>query len=249
MDTPGYIVLSRLVAQQRTTEVLAHNVANADTPGYRAARMVFGEHLARQRDTDVPPGIGRSLALVQDRATWREDRMGPLQRTGNPLDLALSGEGYFAVETPQGERYTRAGRFTLDQDRRVVDMDGHPVLDIAGEPIVLAPGDTRIEVLGDGTLRTENGPVARLRVVRFEDAQQLLAEGSRLFAAGEGAVPEPVELPAVVQGALEGSNVQPVLELTRLTEEMRQFQIIAQFADRENERLQNAVDRILRRRG
>lgn len=248
MDSPGYVVLSRLALQPRATELLAHNIANADTPGFHASRMVFGAHLDRQRGVAAPPG-GAPVAYAQDRASWRDTAQGPIQRTGNPLDIAIAGEGFFAVETPRGERYTRAGRFSLDAGQRLVDMEGNAVLDAEGRPIVIAAGDTRIEVLGDGTLRSENGVIARLRVVRFDDPQRLLAEGDRLFAAPAAEPPLPVERPQLVQGAVEGSNVRPVIELTRLMAELREFQFAAQFVEREGERLGNAVERILRRRG
>jgi flagellar basal-body rod protein FlgF len=247
MDSPGYIVLSRLVAQQRTMAVTANNVANADTPGFRAARPVFGAVLERQR-AEMPPG-GRDLAFAQDRATWRDKEAGPLARTGNPLDLALAApEGFFAVETPRGERFTRAGRFTLDGEGRITDPDGNPVLGTGGQPIRVGAGDTRIDVMGDGTVRSENGALGQLRIVRFEDVQRLTAEGDRLLAAPAEMPAQPLDRPAVVQGAMEGSNVRPVLELTRMTDETRQFQLVAQMAEREGERLGSAVDRILRRR-
>ncbi len=245
MDTPGYIILSRLGAQLRATDVLAHNLANADTPGFRAARPIFAEAVERQRDVAGPAG-GRPVSYPLDRATWRDTAQGPLSATGNPLDVAIRGEGFFAVETPEGERFTRAGHFALDQGRRLVDMDGNAVLDARGTPIAFAATDTRIEIQGDGTVRTENGVAGRLRVVRFEDPQRLRAEGARLFAAEDP--PEPVERPNVVQGSVEASNVNAVVEMTRLTAELREFQFATQFAEREGERLQGAVERILRRR-
>lgn len=247
MDSPGYIVLSRLVAQQRAAAVTANNIANADTPGFRAARPLFGALLERQL-ADTPPG-GRDMVFTQDRATWRDGAPGGLARTGNPLDLALSApEGFFAVETTRGERFTRAGRFTLDGGGQVVDAEGQPVLGVDRQPIRVGAGDTRLEVMGDGTLRSENGPLGQFRVVRFDDPQQLTAEGDRLMAAPPEMPPIAVDRPGVVQGVVEGSNVRPVLELTRMTDEMRQFQFVAQMAEREGERLGSAVDRILRRR-
>jgi flagellar basal-body rod protein FlgF len=245
MDSPGYIILSRLALQSRATQVLAHNLANADTPGFRALRPVFAEFVQRQ-DTAAPPG-GRQVAFVQDRATWRETDLGAMQVTGNPLDVAITGEGFFAVETPRGERYTRAGRFSLGEGGRIVDMEGNPVLNAEGAPIAVAPNDTRIEIMGDGTIRSENGTLGRLRVVRFDDVQALRAEGDRLFDAA-GADPVALDRPALRQGVLEGSNVRPILEMTRLTAELREFQFAAQFAEREGERLSTAVERILRRR-
>lgn len=247
MDSPGYIVLSGLVAAQRMTAVTANNIANADTPGFRASRPVFGSVLERQVDADAPRG-GRDLAFAQDRATWRDTAAAPLQHTGNPLDIALSDQdAFFAVETPRGERYTRAGRFSLDVQGRVVDPDGNALLGANGQPIRIEPGSASIEIRGDGTVSTEAGPVGQLRILRFDDVQRLRAEGDRNFAA-DGQPSRPVERPGVVQGAVEGSNVRPVLELTRLTEDLRQFQFVSQMAEREGERLGTVVERVLRRR-
>lgn len=248
MDSPGYIVLSRLVAAQRATSVTANNIANADTPGFRAHRPLFGAVLERQTDAAAPRG-GRDLAFTQDRATWRDDAPAPLQQTGNPLDLALTDrDAFFAVETPRGERYTRAGRFTLDGAGQVVDPEGHPLLGADNRPLRIEPGTARIDIRGDGTVTTENGQAGQLRILRFDDAQRLVAEGDRNLAAPADMPPRVVERPGVIQGAMEGSNVRPVLELTRMTDEMRHFQFVAQMAEREGERLGSAVERILRRR-
>jgi flagellar basal-body rod protein FlgF len=248
MDSPGYIVLSRLVAAQRATAVTANNIANADTPGFRAQRPVFGAVLEQQMGAGMPFGA-RPLAFTQDRATWRDEAAAPLTRTGNPLDLALADrDAHFAIQTPAGERFTRAARFTLDQGGRVVDPEGNPVLGADGTPLLIEPGTARIEIRGDGSVTTENGPAGRLRIVRFADGQRLVAEGDRNFSAPPDMPPEAVAQPGVVQGAMEGSNVRPVLELTRMTDEMRHFQFVAQMAEREGERLGSAVERILRRR-
>ncbi len=244
MDSPGYIMLSRLGAQLRGTQVLANNIANADTPGFRAERAVFAEFL-QPRGGAASPG-DRGAAYAIDRATWRDTAAGSISTTGNPFDLALRGDGFFAVETPRGERYTRAGRFALAGDGKLTDSEGNAVLDARGTPVLLGPNDTRIEVRGDGSVHSENGPVGQLRVVRFEDPQKLRAEGSRLYASDEpGAA---AERPGVVQGAVENSNVQPVAEITTLTAQMREFQLATQFVEREGERLSSAVERILRRR-
>lgn len=244
MDSPGYIMLSRLGAQLRSTQVLANNLANADTPGFRAERAVFAEFL-QPRAGSAPPGDGGTAYSI-DRATWRDTAAGSISTTGNPFDLALKGDGFFAVETPRGERYTRAGRFMLAGDGKLADAEGNAVLDARGMPIVLGPNDTRVEVRGDGSVRSENGPIGQLRVVRFDDPQKLRAEGGRLYASDEPGAP--AERPGVVQGAVEGSNVQPVVEITTLTAQMREFQFATQFVEREGERLSSAVERILRRR-
>jgi flagellar basal-body rod protein FlgF len=244
VDSPGYIVLSRLGAQLRSTQVSANNLANADTPGFRAEHAVFAEFL-QPRSGGAPVG-DRGAAYAIDRATWRDTASGSISTTGNPFDLALKGDGFFAVETPRGERYTRAGRFMLAGDGKLTDAEGNAVLDARGTPVVLGPNDTRVEVRGDGSVRSENGPIGQLRVVRFDDPQKLRAEGARLYASDEPGAP--AERPGVVQGAVEGSNVQPVVEITTLTAQMREFQFATQFVEREGERLSSAVERILRRR-
>ena len=246
MDSPGYIVLSRLSAQQRASAVTAHNLANADTPGFRASRPVFAEYV-QQQGRVAGPAAARQVGYSWDRASWRDAAPGPVTRTGNPLDVAIPGEGFFAIETERGERFTRAGRFALGAEGRLVDQEGNAVLGQDSRPIAVAPGDTRIEILGDGTLRSENGVLGRLRVVRFADEQALKAEGNRHFAA-EGQEPQEVERPGLVQGAMEGSNVQSVVEMTRMMAELREFQMATQFLEREGERQQSAVDRLLRRR-
>ncbi|TCZ53666.1 flagellar basal-body rod protein FlgF [Roseicella aquatilis] len=241
MDLPGYILLSRLTAQQRATDVLATNLANADTPGFRGSETIFTAELQKQGAT------GRDAAFTKDRATWRDFSPGAMQATGNPLDLAIGTDGFFAVDTERGERFTRAGRFTLSGDGRIVDTEGHPVLSDQGQPIAVPAGETRFEVMGDGTIRTAAaGVIGRLRVVRFADPQRLTAEGDRLFAAPDPAMAEPVARPGIVQGSLEGSNVKPVAELARLMAATRDFQFASQFAQSEGERLQTAIDRILR---
>ncbi|PZW46724.1 flagellar basal-body rod protein FlgF [Humitalea rosea] len=244
MDSPGYIILSRLMAQTRATAVLANNMANADTPGFQAQRPIYASYASRSQEQGSADA--RSSDYIWDRATYRDTAAGPVQQTGNPLDIAISGEGLFVVETPRGERYTRAGHFTLDATGRVVTQAGEPVLNGTGQPLTVAPGDGRLSVAGDGTLSSENGPIGRFRVVRFEDPQRLQAEGNRLFAAADP--PIDVDRPALLQGVVEGSNVSPIMEMTRLTEELREFQMASQFADKEGERLQGAIDRILKRR-
>jgi flagellar basal-body rod protein FlgF len=246
MDSPGYILLSRLTLQERSTQVLAHNMANADTPAFKALRPVFNQFMASVRGTGSHRGDS-SMSLPNDRATWRDMAPGALQPTGNPLDLAISGDGFFSVETPRGERYTRAGRFSIGANGRMVDQEGNAVLDTQDRPITFSAQDTQITISADGFIRSENGRIAELKVVRFANPQNLVAEGDRLFDPKE----EEVVLedrPNVLQGMLEASNIKPILEMTRLTAEMREFQLATQFADREGERISNAVERILRRR-
>lgn len=247
MDSPGYIALSRLIAQQRAVDVISNNVANSETPGFKSNRMVFSEVLVRQRSVASPPGSD-SLSFTQDRATWRDVAQGQLHITTNPLDVALAGEGYFSVETTRGERFTRAGHFSIAQDGRLVDIEGNAVLDTSSRPIVLGATDSRIDITGDGVVRSENGPVGRIKVVRFANQQNLSPEGSRLFRA-DNMTPEAVDQPRVVQGSIEGSNVSSIGEMTRLLEVSKEFEQVAHFVDAEGQRISGAVDKILGHRG
>lgn len=242
MENALTIALSRVVSQQRGVEVRAHNIANAATPGFRAERMLFSDYLVRQNRTTEPPG-GRVLQYVQDRATWRDRAPGAMTQTGNALDLAISGEGFFVVATPTGERYTRAGRFTLDGDGRVIDADGN-ALQGAGGALVIPPEAGRVAISAEGTVSTDQGEIGRLRIVRFDDENRLRREGNRLFRAETR--PQDMPQPKIVQGVVEESNVQSVVELTLLMEDMREFQMATGFIEKEAERLASVPDRILR---
>jgi flagellar basal-body rod protein FlgF len=242
MDIASSVATSRLVAQQRALDVVADNLANANTPGYKAERVQFSDWLSRQSGGATPAG-GSPIAYTQDRATWREQQAGTITHTGNPLDLALTGNGYFTVSTPAGPRLTRDGRFSLMPSGTVADSAGNAVLDSNGQPIQLAPTDTRISVAGDGTVSSENGQLAKIGVVQPSDPMLLSAEGSTLFLSRSTTAP--VASPALEQGAVEESNVQPVLEVTRMMDGQRTFEFLAQFVQAESDRQQNSIDKLL----
>lgn len=245
MEVPSYIALSRLVAQGRALEVTATNMANANTPGFKAERVLFSDWLSKQTGTDAPPG-GRTVQFVQDRATYRDQQAGPVQQTGNPFDLALGGDGYFSVETARGPRLTRAGRFTPMSDGRLGDAEGNALLDTAGQPIRISAADQRITVAADGTVSSENGRIGKVGVVRPSDPMRVTAEGGRTLRADADTVP--VDKPQVIQGAVEDSNVQPVLEMTRMMADLREFQFTTQFVQGEADRLQSSIDKITQRK-
>ena len=245
MDNATNIALSRLVAQTRAMDVTAGNLANTTTPGYRAERMVFSDWLSRQQ-SGTPPG-GGAIVYTQDRATYRDRQAGQLSHTGNPFDLALSGEGFFTVLGPGGPRLTRAGHFDLSTDGTVVDEQGDALLDITGKKLQITTADTRIAVAADGTVSSENGQIGKIGIVTANDPNRLQAEGGWLLNAGSSAT-TPVATPHIVQGAMEESNVQPALEVTRMMNDLRTFQMISQFVQTEADRQQNAIDRITQQR-
>jgi flagellar basal-body rod protein FlgF len=242
MDNASNIALSRMVAQFRALDLTAGNLANATTPGYHAERMMFGDWLSRQHG-----GLGGNIVYTQDRASYRERQSGEFTHTANPLDLAITGDGYFTVLGPSGPRLTRAGHFTLDTDGTIADEQGDALLDPQGRKLQLTTADTHISVAGDGTLSSENGQIGKIAIVNASDPNRLKAEGNRLLNAADTTT-SPVATPRIVQGALEQSNVQPALEVSRMTNDLRTFQMLSQFMQSEAERQQGAIDKIMQQR-
>lgn len=242
MDISTSVAASRLIAQQRAVDIAAGNMANANTPGYKSEHLLFSDWLSRQTGADTPPG-GKTIAYTQDRASWRDVQPGTISHTGNPFDLALAGDGYFTVSTPRGPRLTRDGRFGLMPDGALADGNGNGVLDSNGRPIQLSPADTRITIAGDGTISSENGQLGKVGVVTVADPMQLTAEGNTQFLAG-GATAAAIS-PGIVQGAVEDSNVQPVLEMTRMMTTLREFQFVSQYVQAEADRQQSSIDKLL----
>ncbi len=242
MENSTTIVLSRLVAQSRAMDVTATNIANISTPGFRAERTVFSDFFVREGR--ALSGGERSLAYTADRATYREARAGAITPTANPLDLAITGNGFFTVATQNGPRLTRAGHFGLSTTGSIVDDDGNALLDPAGRPLQVSATDTRLAVAADGSISSENGPIGRVGLVVPDDENKLKAEGSRLFSAA-GTTTKPATAARLVQGAIEGSNVLPTAEIARMMQELREFQFTSQFVQSEADRQQGAIDKIM----
>ncbi len=243
MDIVSSIAASRLVAQQRAMDVIADNIANANTPGFKAERVQFSDWLSRQSGTQGIPGEP-SIAFTQDRATWREQQAGTLTHTGNPFDLAITGEGYFAVGTPRGPRLTRDGRFGLMPSGTVADSAGNALLDTNGQPVQLSSTDTQISIAGDGTVSSENGQLGKIGVVRPTDPMRLAAEGNTLFRSD--APTEAIATPGAGAGRDRGlQTCSPCMETTRMMNDLRQFQFMSQFIQAEADRQQSAIDKLL----
>lgn len=246
MELTSYVALSYLGAQQRALEVTAVNLANASTPGFKAERVLFADWLSNQAGTDGSRGK-QPVAFVQDRATYRDQAPGALQHTGNPLDLAIGGDGFFTVDTPRGPRLTRAGRFTPQPDGKLTDGAGNALLDTAGQPIRLSPADINLRVSADGTIGSENGSIGRVGIVLPADTARMQAEGGATLRADSPTAP--VDQPRVIQGAIEDSNVQPVIEMTRMMASLRSFQFTTQLVEAEAQRQQSAIDKLTQTKG
>ena len=242
MENTTYIALSRLDTQQRTMDVIANNIANANTDGFKAQRVLFSDYLSQQQGVDAPSG-GAVLHYTQDRATYLDRKDGSLTQTGNPLDMALSGPGFFTVSTSAGPRLTRSGKFGLMPDGHIADASGNLLLDKNGSPLQLSPSDTNIRISGNGTISTDNGTIGQVGVVTVDDPNQLVPEGGTLYRATAGTTS--TAQPKVTQGMIETSNVQPINELTHMIQTQRDFQFVSQFVESENQRQQSAIDKIV----
>jgi flagellar basal-body rod protein FlgF len=242
MDNTSTIVLSRMLTASRTVDVIANNIANASTPGYEATHLASAAWLDRMRNVSAPPG-GSTLAYTEARGTWRNDQPGPVHQTGNPLDLALPTGGYFTVQTPNGPRLTRDGRFNLMPNGTIANAAGDSLLDTGGQPITIPAQSGPLTISGDGTISTPKGIIGQIGVAGVSDPQSLTAEGSNLFNPAVPPIPDPN--PNIVQGALEGSNVQPITEITHMIAASRNFEMLAQFLASEKSRSQATISQLL----
>jgi flagellar basal-body rod protein FlgF len=246
MENALLIGLSRQMVLERQMDVVANNVANVNTNGYKADQSLFQEYLKTGAHEDNFIGRDRAVSYVQDSGTYRDFSQGAVQSTNNPLDLAIDGSAFLVVQTAAGERYTRDGGLQLNNQGQLVTVSGDPVLGNSG-PIVFQPTDHDINVSPDGTITVLEGNGrtdsirGKLRLVSFADAQKLLKEGSNLYAAGEGGTPQPDLKSAVRQGFLEKSNVNSVAEMSRMIEVTRTYTQIATLLQQQSDLHKSAI--------
>lgn len=237
MENAQLVSLSRLQTLNRQMNVVANNLANMNTTGFKSEEMLFEEYLMPISSAETFQRGDRTLRFVLDDRSVGNFETGPLRPTGNQLDVALQGEGFFAVQTPAGERYTRAGSFTLDPSGQLTTHDGHPVLGQGG-PILFDPQETDITITGDGAISGSNGEIGRLRVVRFENPQTLERQGDNLFK-GDSALPH--DNPRISQFSLEGANVDAVTQISQMIEIQRSYQELANMMRQQNDLRENAI--------
>lgn len=242
MENTSYIAVSRQSVLRRQMELIANNLANMNTTGFKGENVMFVDHLVKSRGGER--ALPENLHFVRDIASYRDFSEGPIEATSNPLDVAIRGEGYFVVDTPEGERFTRAGRFHLDEQGRIVTAQGFPVQSETGQPFTIGPNDARIDIERDGTVATEGGLQGRLRIVTFDDVNRLKETYGGLYESEDA--PRNVETPQVVQSALEGSNINGVLELTRMIEVQRSYDGARKLIESEDERMKKMIGELAR---
>jgi flagellar basal-body rod protein FlgF len=231
MDAAGYATLNRQSGLMREMGVVANNIANISTAGFRREGVVFAEYVAGM---DEDPSLsmahasGRMVDLTQATVT----------QTGGRFDFAIQGDGFFLVETPEGERLTRAGAFTPNTEGELVTPDGYRLLDAGGAPVFVPPDAKAVGLSQDGTLSVEGQPIAQIGLWQPADPLALRHQAGTLFDGGEI---EPVENGTVLQGMLEDSNVQPVSEIARMIEVQRAYELGQKFLDAEDDRVRGVI--------
>jgi len=250
MENALLVGLSRQIALRREMEVVANNIANVNTNGYKADGSVFEEFLMPGARAGQFPVADRRVSYVHDRATWHDFSSGPIQRTGNPLDVAVEGNAFLVVQTPRGERYTRNGSFHLSATGELVTGEGYQVQGDGG-PIQFQTTDRDISIGADGTITVREGANTKtdaqrgkLRLVSFDRIGQLQKEGSSLFSAPDGVTPQAPQKVRVVQGSLEQSNVRGVLEMARMVDITRTYTHIATLLQQQGDLRRSAVDKL-----
>ena len=246
MENTLLIGLSRQTVLERQLDVVANNIANVNTAGFKADQSLFEEYLTSGAHEDnFKPG-DRRVSYVQDRGTYRDFAQGAPEQTKNPLDVAITGNAFLVVQTAGGERYTRDGGLQMNNLGQLVTQAGNPVLGTSG-PIVFQPTDHDINVSPDGTVTVVEGNGrtdslrGKLRLVSFTDAQKLLKEGSKLYS-GEGAAPDLKS--QVQQGYIEKSNVNGVAEMSRMIEITRAYTQIATMLQQESDLHKSAIEKL-----
>jgi flagellar basal-body rod protein FlgF len=231
MDAAGYVTLTRQSGLLREMQTVANNIANISTTGFRREGVIFSEYVTQMEDDP-------SLSMARASGRQVDLSQAGLSQTGGRFDLAIQGTGFFLVETPQGERLTRAGSFTPSPEGELVTSDGHRLLDAGGAPVFVPPGARNIAIGADGTMSADGEPVAQIGLWQAADPLTLRHQSGTLFSAN---AVEPTVTGTVMQGFLEDSNVQPVSEIARMIEVQRGYEMGQKFLDAEDERVRGVI--------
>jgi flagellar basal-body rod protein FlgF len=245
VDNSTYISLSLATALRRQLDVTANNMANTSTAGFKGERVVFSSFLHR----DESAATGDTSFLI-DRGSYVDQQQGAITVTGNTLDVALKGEGWFGYETPQGQRaYGRDGHFAVDAQGALITMSGARVLDIGGNPINLPPDALNdLSISRNGTISSlANGVISQIGVFTLPDVQSYERIGNGMFIQPDldgirPAIPDGTT--EVVQGAIEGSNIQPVVEMTRMMSIQKAYERAVELMNGEDDLRRDMLRRV-----
>lgn len=243
MDVSSYVLLSHAQALRRRLDVVANNMANVSTVGFKREQPVFHD-LVEAVPGDVP-GAARTVSFVLDYGAVHDNRDGAFEATGRALDVAIQGTGYLSVALPDGTTaYTRAGNLKLLPNGQLGTPAGFPILGDNGAPIMVPAGsETKLTIAGDGTVSGPEGPLGRIGVTVFQDEAAMSQRGEGLFNGSGGRVLAAAET-TLKSGGLESSNVQPVVETTHMIDILRSYQSSERMADGLNDMRKRAIERL-----
>jgi len=232
MDTSVIAALTRQSGLMREMQVVANNIANISTTGFRGEGVIFAEHVARLEGASggglsMAHAAGRNIRLAQ----------GEITPTGGDFDFAIEGDGFFLLQTPEGEALTRAGHFMPNAAGELVNPDGHLLLDAGGAPVFVPPDSGNVVLARDGTLSADGRPITQIGLWQPLDPNDLRhLDGARFVA--DGGV-QPMFEATILQGFVESSNVDPVMQIARMIEVQRAYELGQGFLEREDERIRN----------
>ena len=233
MDNTNYVALSVQTALRRQMDIIAHNLANLETGAFKSESPIFIEVLDQTGD----------VAYVEDYGVVRDMSAGHMTATGSQLDVAIQGDGYLAVDVAGETRYTRNGHLQLSPDRDLVTSTGYPVLDVDGRNIEIPPGSDNLTISPDGTLSGAAGPIARIDLVTFDNPLSLQRAADSLYVASAAPI-EAVDA-SLIQGALENSNVKPIIEFTDMINVHRAYQANSKLAETEHQLTMDTIDTVI----
>lgn len=240
MDNAIYVGLSRQMLLQQELDIAANNLANVDTAGYKFETLISN---ADPVPPQTPGGAQNPVTFVTANGMARDYSQGPLTQTGAPLDVAIDGKGFFTISTSSGPRYTRDGRFKLDPTGKLVTQEGDPV-EGAGGDITLDPKKGAVNIAENGTISQGGQNVGQLQVVTFDSLAALSKDGNNLLRNDSNLTPTPSPTAVIKQRMLEGSNVQPITQITRLIEINRAYDAISSMMSSTGQLSTSAIQRL-----
>lgn len=239
MQVAGLVLIANQDALSRAMDVVANNIANVSTTGFKRQEILFDTYVSR-------PAPDEKIQFGIDSGTFRDAAQGPMQATGNPFDLAIQGAGYFPIQTKAGTRYTRGGSFQLNSDGDIVTASGDKLMGDGDQSINIPIDALDVNISSDGVITAMQGAskleLGKLKFVTFKNEQNMHLEGTGLYSTTEQPTPDTES--QVVQGMLEQSNVEAVTEITRMIAIQRYFEMSAHLLDLDNQRQLNAISRL-----
>ena len=234
MESSLYVGLSRQMVLNDAMTMVANNVANANTAGYRTQNPMFEQYISKERYDK------HDLSMVYDMGQYDTTQPGPVQLTGNPYDVALNGPGFIAITAPSGEmQYTRSGNFTVNSNNELVTSSGYKVSGPGGDAITIPTGAKEVKITAAGDVTADGNTVGTMGIFEFNNLQNLTPAGNGLYSSKDGG--RPATETSVIQGSLEGSNVNAIQETTRMIEILRSYQSTMRMIENEQERQVNGI--------